>query len=212
MPVHYKVKQGDCISVIAYKFGFFPETIVSHSNNSKLRELRNEMEILCQDDEIFIPEKKQRTENCNTDQRHRFCRKGVPAILHIQLLDLDLEPRAYLKVMLSVEEKSKWITTDDKGWIQEPILPNAKKAIITIPEDEENIEYEFFLGGVDPITELTGVQQRLVNLGFYSGPVDGKLTEETQNSLELFQRRYELEETREPDERTLNKLETVHNY
>jgi hypothetical protein len=38
----YTVKQGDCISNIAFKYGFFPDTIWNDSKNSKLRQDRKD--------------------------------------------------------------------------------------------------------------------------------------------------------------------------
>lgn len=83
MSTHYKVKQGDCIDSISSKFGFFPETVWTHPDNSDLKELRKDGNILQANDIVIIPDLELREENCGSDQRHAFKRKGVPAVLRI---------------------------------------------------------------------------------------------------------------------------------
>lgn len=206
----YIVKQGDCISSIAAKFGLFPDTISRHSNNTSFGDKNKELEILKPGDEIFVPEKGIREEGCGTEEKHSFRRLGVPAYFRIQLLDMELEPRASERVTFEIDGKSKWVTTDEDGWIEEPISPTAKEVILSIFEDEEELFYEFWLGELDPITEISGIQQRLCNLGFYHGRITGEINEETTYGIEGFQRFFDLEPDGKLTDTTIAQIEETH--
>ena len=102
MSKQYKVKQGDCILSIAEKNGFFWETIWDHSENAALKDKRENSNELLPGDVVAIPEKSPKEESCGTKKRHRFVRKGVPAMLRIRIL-LDDEPRADKAYRLTVD-------------------------------------------------------------------------------------------------------------
>ena len=63
---------------------------------------------------------------------------------------------------------------------------------------------------MDPISELSGVQKRLQNLGLYQGEAHGDLDEPTGAAISEFQRRHDLDPTGAPDEDTLAQLARVH--
>ena len=84
--MEYQVKQGDCISSIAYEHGFFPDTIWNHPDNAELKRLRKEMNLLEVGDIVKIPEKVEKKESIATEQEHRFVKKGVPAKLRMKIL------------------------------------------------------------------------------------------------------------------------------
>lgn len=46
--------------------------------------------------------------------------------------------------------------------------------------------YELALGHLDPTQEVSGVQARLRNLGYYSGPINGNLDEVTRRTISEF--------------------------
>jgi Putative peptidoglycan binding domain len=85
MPEHI-VKDGDCIDSIAAEHGFFPDTIWNHPDNSDLKQLRKDPNILLAGDKVMIPEL-QIKEVWKADRaRHRFKRKGVPARLRLRFM------------------------------------------------------------------------------------------------------------------------------
>ena len=64
---------------------------------------------------------------------------------------------------------------------------------------------------IDPITEVSGVQGRLNNIGFDCGKVTGRMNEPTAAAIREFQREYGLEVTGQMDQETKDKLEETYN-
>lgn len=204
-PGNYEVKQGDCISSVAYRAGFFPDTIWHHPENAELKRERTDPNVLLPGDVVVVPVKTLRHEPGDTEQRHRFRRKGVPERLHVQLLQLG-QPRANVEYILDLDGKTHRGNADDMGWINHPIVPNASIARLIVDPGPEQDEYDIVIGGVDPKDTVTGVQERLSNLGydcFITGALDGR----TKAALREFQETHGLEVSGEPDAKTTDALE-----
>lgn len=237
VPVIYKVKDGDCIGSIAYSHGLNWEKIWNHPENAKIKEERDPS-LLLPGDQIFIPDPELKHESVATDQRHRFKIKDVPAMLYLCLIDSDNNPRANLDYTLNVDGKFIEGTTDSNGCIDESISPSAKKAILTVyaprgggqeKDSDEQVytdplkqmdvnlqmsttveEYEILIGNVDPTSEIIGVQERLINLGYELVEPTGEMDEQTQIALRQLQIQCNLEVTGRLDDVTQQKLENLH--
>jgi len=198
------VKQGECIESIAFEHGLFWETVWNDSQNAELKQKRKDPNVLLPGDEVFITDKREKTESCATEKRHRMRKKRVPAKVGIRF-ESDGEPRAdepYFVVIDGIRSKGR---TDDEGMVKLFISPGAKKGRITFPESER--QYDLILGGLDPITELSGVQGRLMGLGFFPGPVDNKMSPELEEALHLFQEENGLKATGKLDDDTRQKID-----
>lgn len=197
----YMVKSGggDCISSIAYHHGFFWQTIWDH--NPELRQKREDPNQLFPGDEVLIPEKTQRLESGNTEQRHCFRLKGVPAKFRL-IIERDGRPIGNKRYVLKVDGQLFEGETDDQGLLEVPISPSAKRAQLDI----EDYSYDLEFGALDPLNEIVGIQERLQNLGFYHGTLTGELDEETQDALWDFQSFMGSEPTGELDDVTRDKL------
>jgi hypothetical protein len=206
MPIHI-VRQGDCLSSIADRYGFFWETLWSHERNAELRHQRTDPNVLMAGDRVFIPEIRPKDESGETTRVHTFRMKGVPAKLNLRIQDEFGEPRAGLKYTLSVDGKKTQGVVPEDGLISEVIPPQARKAIITLETDEQ---WVLDLGYINPIGYGSGVQARLKNLGYYLGEITGQIDDETRLALRRFQRDHGLEETGEADEATRAALEAAH--
>ena len=197
----YTVKHGDCISSIAHKYGLFWEKVWDHPNNTQLKESRKDPNILYPGDVVFVPDKEEKEESGATEQRHRFRKKGVPALLRL-IVEIEGEPIANAQYTLEVDGKLYSGETDEDGILEVGIEPNAKRGHLTVGE----LDYELELGGMDPLNENIGIQIRLQNLGFYEGDLDGRLNSETKEAVILFQRTIGIEATGELDQTTRDKL------
>lgn len=205
----YTVRQGDTTASIALEHGFLWQTIWDHSNNQELRNRRDNHNVLNPGDVIFIPDRRERQESGATGQRHRFRRKGLPERLRLRLLDEDHQPRANLAYTLEIDGNQFSGTTDSEGLIEQAISPDARRGRLLVGESREE-EHELNLGHLDPVTETSGVQARLMNLNYYVGEIDGEMNDETRMAVREFQRRHDLEETGEMNDETRTRLEERH--
>ncbi|MDH4267528.1 MAG: peptidoglycan-binding protein [Deltaproteobacteria bacterium] len=206
----YTVKQGDCISSIAQEHGLFWDKVWNHPKNANLQERRKDPNVLFPGDVVFVPDKEEKEEPGATEQRHRFKKKGVPEKLQIRLLDEQDKPRSNLEYVIDIDGTLYKGFTNGDGWVRWPIPPNAQKGKLTIKGNREKEEYELRLGHLDPIDQNSGVQQRLKNLGFECGQVDGVVGPQTQEAIRAFQAKHKLEETGELNEATREKLKSEH--
>lgn len=200
------VKQGECIESIAFEHGLFWETVWNDSQNAELKQKRKDPNVLLPGDEVFITDKREKTESCATEKRHRFRKKGVPAKVVIRF-EIDGEQRAdepYFVVIDGIRSNGR---TDDEGMVKLFISPGAKKGRITFPESER--QYDLILGGLDPISELSGVQGRLMDLGFFPGPVDNKMSPELIEAVRTFQEKNDLKATGTLDDDTRQTIDKV---
>ena len=114
---------------------------------------------------MYVPALREKEESKATDGRHTFKRKGVPSKLRLVLME-NGKPRAAEKYVIELDGKLIEGTTAGDGSVEIPIPPTVKSGrLILSPGQKERI-FPLNLGGLDPITELSGVQTRLRNLGF----------------------------------------------
>ena len=201
------VSQGDSIPSLAKEYGFFPDTIWNHGANAGLRAKRKSMNQLFPGDEVFIPDLNENPYNRPTDAKHKFKRKGVPAKLKMQFKSLG-QPRKNEKYVLQIDGQIINGTLDGDGKLEQFIPPNARGGQILLSGGKESIPVQ--IGYLNPVTELSGVQQRLNNLGFFCGNESGDADDKTKAALETFQRRNGLPVTGDADGATKAKLQELH--
>jgi hypothetical protein len=186
----------DCVSSIAYAYGFFPGTVWQHRRNAELRELRKNPNTLTEGDAVYVPPKRQKEVACATGKVHRFRRRGVPEYLRICFLTPDREPRAGINYEIVIEGRRSAGVTTEAGFVIHPIPPDATRAeLILSPPSGSEERYVLAIGRLDPRGLGRGLQARLANLGFYTGPIDGNLeSEPTRRAIEQARAALELQE------------------
>ncbi|MGB2985767.1 MAG: peptidoglycan-binding protein [Phycisphaerae bacterium] len=187
----YVVKEGDCISSIAFETGHFWEKVWNDPGNAKLKEIRKNPNVLLPGDRVTIPEVTPKQEPGETEMRHRFVRRGVPEVLRVRFEDEEKKPYVSKAYVIEIDGEAREGYTNGDGLLEQPISPDAKTAKITFPELNE--EYEFDLGKLEPIESLKGVQARLNNLGFACGEATGEWDERTARAVRHYQVAYELD-------------------
>jgi hypothetical protein len=207
----YTVNQGDCILSIATANGFKWETIWNHPNNADLKQRRNgDPNVLLPGDVVFIPEKTVRRETRGTDQKHTFKKLGVTAQVRLRLLDYKRQPRKSVQYSASVDGTVSTGRSDGAGYITLRVPPGAQQVLLSITDGGRTEQYTLPLGAIDPVDTLSGVQQRLNNLGYPAGSETDEIGEETAAALRAFQKEMQFPVTGEIDDATRDKLKQMH--
>jgi Putative peptidoglycan binding domain len=207
MPTRHTVSLGDCISSIAFRYGFFPDTVWNHADNAELKRTRQDANVLRPGDLVVVPDLRQKEVSKATEKRHRFRRKGVPDVLRLRILDQNDQPVANRPYVLEIDGKSFRGSTGGDGAIEQAIPPDASEGHLTL--ENWAIKYNLNLGHLEPVSTVAGVQKRLNNLGYECGD-SGELDEGTRLALRKFQMANQTRVTGEPDRATQDKLKEVH--
>jgi hypothetical protein len=202
----HTVSQGESLLSIASEHGFEPDSLWNHPDNAELKGLRSDPETLQPGDVLELPDKKVKNVGAAAASKHSFRKKGTVSWLRLTILDED-EPRANAAYVLEIDRVTHEGKLDGEGKLDVKIPADARIAKLVVGDDEP---LELVLGGLDPIEEMTGVQMRLKNLGYYDGEIDGTLERETEGALRLFQKSQDLEPTGELDDATRQRLEQEH--
>jgi N-acetylmuramoyl-L-alanine amidase len=211
----YTVNQGDCLSSIADDFGL-PDwsTIYNHPQNASFRTLRPDPNVIFPGDQLFVPDPRPRNESGATDQRHVFRLNVKTVKLRLVLLDEDLQPMPDTAYTLTFDGNQIDGRTDGSGLLEHQIPARLSSAQIaskfTRDGEETGYTWDLKVGQLDPPTELSGVQARLNNLGYNTGPVDGVQGPRTTDAIQQFQEKFGLKVDGIVGPITRNKLVEVH--
>lgn len=199
------VQPGECFLSLAYRRGFFWETLWNLPGNSDLRSAREDPGQILVGDQVVIPDRRLKEVPAATDARHTFRKRGLPVKLRL-VVEYEDDPVANADYVLVMGGSIRQGTTDDHGLIEASIPPDASDGTLEI----NGLRFDLRLGALDPSSEDLGVQLRLANLGFYQGDLDGIIGPQTSDAIARFQARTGLQETGELDEATLDKLNERH--
>lgn len=206
----HRVAQGECAGSIAARLGVDWREIWDHPNNAALRERARDPGALHPGDALFVPEPAPRWETRATGAWHRFKLTPARAEVRLRFVERD-QPVAGAKYRFDVkgtEEPVREGMTDGDGRLVEAIACDATEAVVEFPE--RRLVYRLKLGHLDPVSEVTGAQARLGQLGYHDGPVSGELDDATALALWGFQLREGLSPTGELDAATQAALRRVY--
>jgi N-acetylmuramoyl-L-alanine amidase len=210
MSVAHVVKKGECLSSIAKQYRFSDwRRIYDHPDNAAFKAKRPNPDLIYPGDVVMIPEKAPSTATLSTDEVHVIKVKAQQPSLRI-LLEVD-EPHAYeLELPAGVVAGQ----TDGQSPIEHPIPADLKKARLTIwpaSGDRTNaISWALAPGDLDPVEELSGIQGRLANLGYYWGAVDGQPSSQLDEAVARFRKDEKLEASADIDDALRERLKKRH--
>ncbi|WP_163868636.1 hypothetical protein [Myxococcus eversor] len=162
MPQVHVAQEHECLNDIAAHYGLLPEAIWNDPGNADLRALRQDPNVLLAGDVLAIPELREVRHAAQTGKRYRFRRKGVPVQVQFRLLN-GSEPRKDARYLLEVDGEALSGTTGPDGDLAFWVMPGSQQATLELEGEER---YALKLSRLDPLTEVSGVRQRLVNLGY----------------------------------------------
>lgn len=197
------------MSSIAFEHGFFWESLWNHADNEALRQARSSPFVLKAGDVVRIPELAPGTVDISTGQRHKLRRKGVPAKLRVRLLVMN-RPLAGVPYVVEHSGREVTGTTDDDGVVEVYVPPDAPSVILRVGEGDDLRIYDITPRALNPADEIDGVQARLANLGYYAGPIHGKLDDATIAAIRHFQHDNDLDPSGAIDEATASALNDAH--
>lgn len=209
MPKQHSVKAGECVSSIAYQYGFFADTVWNDPANASLKAQRKNMNTLIPGDTLTIPDKREKEEPRTTGASHRFQRRGVPAKLRLTVKRGD-EVRANEPYEIEIDGRTTRGTTGPNGEITVSISPAAKRGRLVVGLGEDQDTFELRLGHLQPVEEVEGVQARLNNLGFSCGREFGSVGPATRIAISAFQQKHGLPVTGEIDDALRSRLVEIH--
>lgn len=168
MATNHTLRQGECVTSIAAKYGLSQETVWEAPENRDLKERRGDPNILAPGDVVVIPEKRLKEESGVTETRHRFRKHGDTVPLRIQMRDVNDQPVTGAEVVLTIDGLARTLTTDGQGRVEVQVPPGARQGTLIVA----GVERELQIGYLDPVSEPSGQRARLQNLGY--GPGDGE--------------------------------------
>jgi hypothetical protein len=209
MSVKHIVRQGECLSKIALRFGFKDYRIIyNHPENAAFRAKRPNPNIIFPGDTLSIPDKVARLESAQTGRRHTYITSRPKRILRVRILDSEREPVANEPVQVDIDGMRPANTsTDGKGIFEVPVENACVGAKVTIKGRELRLEFSHLNPVKDtPDDGVSGIQARLRNLGYYSGPISDEFNNPTRLALAIFQHDAGLDMDGEPNPTTIQKL------
>ncbi|HYV45592.1 MAG TPA: peptidoglycan-binding protein [Myxococcaceae bacterium] len=190
----HTVRQGECLSQIARRYGFSDFRIIyNHPSNADFKRKRPNPDLIHPGDQVFIPEPEAKKVEVAAGQAHRFKLKDAKRKLHLRLRDVHGEPLRNVAYTLDLGSEVREKQTDGEGAVKEEVPLHQQTAVLAI----QGVAWTLQIGDLNPVDEvgedLTGVQARLKNLGYGSGAIDGRPSAPTQAAIRAFQEDHDLE-------------------
>lgn len=201
----HRVQQGECLESIAHAVGAGWKDIWELPENAELRRTRKAPNVLLPGDVVHVPDKAA-SFTVETGKRHTFVASRCRTTLLDVVIKASGKAVAAADCVVLVQGLRVPARIDERGRLRLEIAPNARRATVVMADGSE---VELHLGQMDPIDELSGVQGRLVALGYGCGDEDGQLGPGTRQALFHFQKDSGMKPTGDLDTSTRAKLQQV---
>lgn len=208
------VRQGECLASIAARYGFRDASELHDlPENAELARDRPDPHVLAPGDRVFIPDRPERRLRLDPGGTQRF--RARTTELRVRLEDHDGSPLGDRLFELAWGGRRTRRRTGSDGMIvaKVPVSLRRVDALVWLdpsaPDDaDESLAQAmvFSLGALDPVTEPSGVRDRLANLGLLAD--EGRRVDEDERSdaLEALRAAAGLPEGSEIDDAALRRL------
>jgi putative peptidoglycan binding protein len=181
MKTMHVVRQGEHLAGIAHQYGFADwQLIWNDPANAEVKARRRNPNILYPGDRLEIPELHAKEYERPTEERHRFRLRSEPLQLRVRLHRLYGHAFAGNKCLWQEDSRRSNLTTGKTGELDQSILNMTSQVSLTLEHTVNGsagsvpIRYHLRLlaGHLDPIDTPSGQCARLLNLGYYQGPLE----------------------------------------
>lgn len=203
------------MSTIARRYGFDDWTVLyDHPANASLKKRRSNPNALVPGDVVAIPEPVPATFERPLGAWHTLKIKREKPRLRVRLTSNEGKTFANRPYQLTVMGRERYGSTDGDGMLDEPVPFGTTSATVSIHLDDvdppQDIVWRLAVGHLDPVEKISGVQARLRNLSYYTGPVDGRLSDALRAAIGNFQIDQGIEQTEQLDDATISALASAH--
>ena len=162
----YVVQQGDHLLALAARYGFDADLVWQDKANEALRKQGRDPNILLPCDVLYLPEPKKKWLPIKVGAANAFVAKvpGIPVQFALAQNGKPLAGEACI-VHLAPDQS---VTADGSGVLSFKVPATMRQVAVSIPRLA--LVRTFKIGHLDPVSEDSGIRQRLKNLGF--GPKD----------------------------------------
>jgi N-acetylmuramoyl-L-alanine amidase len=215
-PKTHWIQAGECMATLAEKYGL-PDwkTIYDDPANADLRKARPNPLVLREGDKVIIPDAPPQSFKKATGQEHVIKLKRPKVMLNVRLQKEDGSPIAGKAFVLHLPDGPlKGTTTGDGLVAQEiPIQVTSLDLEVLMSDDPKGAAWiwNVQVGHLDPVDVLSGVRQRLNNLGFFAGAdLEARADDALAYAVRAFQQSAGLDATGALDDATRKKLVDAH--
>jgi hypothetical protein len=208
--IPYVVRTGDHLPLIAMRTGVDADTIWNDPKNAELKKLRGSPNILCVGDILYIPAPPPKNWlPLNVGASNKFT-AAVPAITLSVTFTQGGKALANVECVVRDLPSAGKLTTDGSGKLVVKVPLTMQVVVIEVPS--LHLVRTLKLGHLDPVTETTGVIQRLQNLGYTSPRTSVNPSDDDHLAclVAAFQADNGLPATGNVDTDTANMLQKVH--
>jgi hypothetical protein len=205
----YVVRTGDHLDRVAAAHGLDPDVVWNLPENADLRQLRKKPNILCEGDILYLPDPPARQWlTVAIGGTNSFVAKPAQTTFSVAIT-YDGKPLANEPFTVHGFPQSDPQSTDGDGKLT--IVVDLAVSQVTVEFPRLPLVRTFRIGHLDPLTEPSGLTQRLVHLGYLSPrSAEGGSASNLEGALRAFQRDQQLPETGVADDATLSALESEH--
>ncbi len=195
------------METMAFERGVPTDAVLNMPENAELIERGRTRNLLNPNDKLVLPKLRRQSISRDTESRHRIEVPERKRTLRVRFTIAE-ESRANQPYTLALDDGTLFKgTTDDEGFIEQSIPYHECCVIVSFTTNGDTESIPLLVGGLNPVTEPSGVAQRLQNLALLSHGI-GEPTEEEvlKPAIKHFQRLMGLKETGEADHDTREAL------